>query len=307
MKWSMATVGLIILGLIGISVVVLFQNLTVSSENDYYLLKEITEASMFDAIDISYYRDTGDVKIVREKFVENFIRRYAESTLFVGGRYIISFFDIMEEPPKVSLLINTDIVDYSIFGDSSKSDYSVFNNLTGIFEYTTNKNKESDAYVKKTYMKTYHSMPATDNYTGNYVVVQPFNIPLEISQKKIKPGSIKITFNNIRASNNLEDILYAKLMREIDWAKVDGEHKTKYYELVDLEKYASHCDVEEIHFYDCKNENNGIGHGDNGEKNYRMDCSNYNTFWIYWSGKCDGSGEVLLMIDANFEYEEYEY
>ena len=46
MKWSMASVGVIVLGIIGVMVIALFQQLTTSSENDYYLLKEITEASM---------------------------------------------------------------------------------------------------------------------------------------------------------------------------------------------------------------------------------------------------------------------
>ena len=72
MKWSTVTVGVMILGIIGVSIILLFQQLTTTNENDYYLLKEITEAAMVDSIDISYYRETGELKIVREKFVENF-------------------------------------------------------------------------------------------------------------------------------------------------------------------------------------------------------------------------------------------
>ena len=72
MKWSTTALGLIIFGLVGISIIMLFQQITTTNENDYYLLKEITEAAMIDSIDISYYRETGNLKIVREKFVENF-------------------------------------------------------------------------------------------------------------------------------------------------------------------------------------------------------------------------------------------
>ena len=35
---------------------------------DYYLLKEVTEAAMIDAIDLVYYRQTGDLKIIKEKY-----------------------------------------------------------------------------------------------------------------------------------------------------------------------------------------------------------------------------------------------
>ena len=89
MKWSFASVGLIVLGLVGITIIMLFEQITTSNENDYYLLKEVTEASMIDAIDISYYRDTGELKIVKEKFVENFTRRFSESTLLTGTGYTI--------------------------------------------------------------------------------------------------------------------------------------------------------------------------------------------------------------------------
>lgn len=75
MKWSFASVGMIVLGIIGVMVIVLFQQITTSNENDYYLLKEITEASMIESIDLKYYRETGDLKIIKEKFVENFTKK----------------------------------------------------------------------------------------------------------------------------------------------------------------------------------------------------------------------------------------
>ncbi len=297
MKWSIATVGILILGLIGIAVMLLFQNLTTSSENDYYLLKEITESAMFDAIDISYYRETGNVKIVREKFVENFTRRYAESTLFIGGKYIISFFDIMEEPPKVSLLVNTGVIDYQIYGEDTKANYDVLNSLSGIFEYSNNKKSNSQVYERKFYSKTYYSMPKLGS-DGLVDVNQPFNIPNEISQREIKNGSINITFSNIRTSNNMEDILQALLYREIDWVKAtrEDEMRTNYYAIIDTSKYASSCDVNNIYFYDCKN-----------NIDEHMQCDKYNNFWLHWDGKCYDGEEALLVFNMNFEYDEYEY
>ena len=38
MKWSTVTVGVMILGIIGVSIILLFQQLTTTNENDYYLL-----------------------------------------------------------------------------------------------------------------------------------------------------------------------------------------------------------------------------------------------------------------------------
>ena len=60
---------MIMFGIVGLFIIVLFIQLTVNSDEEYYLLKEVTEASMVDAIDLAYYRQTGDLKIVKEKFV----------------------------------------------------------------------------------------------------------------------------------------------------------------------------------------------------------------------------------------------
>ena len=298
MKWSMATVGVIILGLIGVMVILLFQHLTTSSESDYYLLKEITESAMFDAIDISYYRETGDVKIIREKFVENFTRRYSESTLFIGGRYIISFFDIMEMPPKVSLLVNTGIIDYQIYDESTRDSYDVLNSLSGIFEYSTKEKDDNKVYVEKEYTKLYYSMPDINSSNGSVTCVQPFYLPSEMSQREIRPGSVSIEFAT-RASNSLEDILMAKLRRGLDWVKAYSGG-TDYYSTIDVNQYTPSCNVSNIYFYDCKN---GVG-----TKHERMQCNQYNNFWIYWDATCNsGYEEVLLLIDMHFKYDEYEY
>ena len=153
MKWSMASVGVIVLGIIGVMVIVLFQQLTTSSENDYYLLKEITEASMIESIDLKYYRETGDLKIVKEKFVENFTRRYSESTLFIGTKYTISFFDIIETPPKATIIIDTGMERYRIY--DTVNDYNVLNNLTGILEYVGKDSRKTAIDPFQTNKKTY--------------------------------------------------------------------------------------------------------------------------------------------------------
>lgn len=136
MKWSFASVGLVAAGLVGVVIILLFQNLTVNNEEDYYLLKEILEASMIDSVDLAYYRDTGKLKIVQEKLVENFTRRFAESANVLNTQnYSIEFYNVMEKPPKASVRIVTDIGEYTIYGNHlDPEEYSVANTLDGILE-----------------------------------------------------------------------------------------------------------------------------------------------------------------------------
>ena len=115
MKWSFASVGLIILGLIGLLIIVLFNEITVSNEQDYYNLKDATEAAMIESIDVAYYRLTGEVKICQEKFVENFSRRFASNSTFGGNDAVIEFSQIIEYPAKVSLRIVDPTNSYNIY------------------------------------------------------------------------------------------------------------------------------------------------------------------------------------------------
>lgn len=305
MKWSFTGVGLIVFGLIGLTIILLFEQITTSNENDYYLLKEITNAAMVDSIDIAYYRETGDLKIVREKFVENFTRRYSESTLFIGTSYTISFYDIMEVPPKVTILIDTGLGQYRIFNDIS--DYNVQNNLTGILEYigkntkTTISNIEENnsVYTKNEKLsKTYYSMPKV-NENGKVIVNQPINLPKELDQSNIKITELKIESEG--ATNKLEDILKAKLWRDIDWAKASsGENKTNYYENINIDEYTTNYKVNEITYYDCSNKNGDLKDG--------MCTSDYkDKIWIYWDGTADANKTLVLKLNITFTYDEYEY
>lgn len=132
MKWSFASAGLIIMGLFGLLVIILFNEITVSNEQDYYNLKTATEASMIDAVDVAYYRLTGDVKINKEKFVENFTRRFTENSIFGEGNYSIVFYDIMESPPKVSLRIIDNTNTYNIY--NIETDAQIVNEITAILD-----------------------------------------------------------------------------------------------------------------------------------------------------------------------------
>lgn len=239
MKWSTVTVGVMILGIIGVSIILLFQQLTTTNENDYYLLKEITEAAMVDSIDISYYRETGELKIVREKFVENFTRRFAESTLIIGTKYTIKFFDIMEEPPKVSVRIDTGIENYKIYNTSSN--YEVLNQLTGIFEYVGKRDNgktisgEENPYEKKKKEMTYYSIVKKSNATKKYDATLELNIPDELVSGKIK----NVTLSNVeyKDSSNLtqEELNMAILQRDIYFKNANDDYDY-FLTLANIEK-----------------------------------------------------------------------
>lgn len=131
MKWSFASVATIVLGLFGLFTVLYFSEITISNEQDYYSLKEATEAAMIESVDISYYRMTGEIKIVQEKFVENFTRRFTETSTFGQGNYDIIFYDIQESPPLVNIRIVDATTKYNIFEISS---VSIENEISAILD-----------------------------------------------------------------------------------------------------------------------------------------------------------------------------
>ena len=92
---------MIVLGLIGLMIIALFIEITVNSEEEYYLLKETTEASMIDAIDYAYYRDTGELKIAKD-FVKSKKNKYIvakfeeDGTIFADDKYLYKVKGLIE-------------------------------------------------------------------------------------------------------------------------------------------------------------------------------------------------------------------
>ncbi len=106
MNKGMLTVGIIILALIGLLLINVISNYSTGSELDYYLVKETAEAAMEDAIDVKYYRDNYALRMDKDKFVESFLRRFADSV--DNTRYYrIGFYDLNEVPPKVSIKVDS--------------------------------------------------------------------------------------------------------------------------------------------------------------------------------------------------------
>ena len=112
---------LIILGIFIVVVMMIVNSITTTKSQDYYLVKEITQASMLDAVDYNYYRDWKELRINKEKFVESFIRRFADS-VSLSSTYTIEFYDIYEAPPKVSVRVSSKTNSFSVMGDSKQID-----------------------------------------------------------------------------------------------------------------------------------------------------------------------------------------
>ena len=106
MKESLWGYWLIVLGIFILSVMLLLQNYTTTNEQDVYLIKEITDAAMGDSLDLAHYRKYGEIRIIKEKFVENFVRRFAENAS-LAHKYKIDIYDVNETPPKVSLKVSS--------------------------------------------------------------------------------------------------------------------------------------------------------------------------------------------------------
>ena len=164
MNSSMWMYFFMVMGILGIVLINIFGNVIMSNEQNYYLLKEITEAAMIDAVDLKAYRDgigwdgvtedtdpesmhcmegiPGTIRIIEEKFVESFVRRFASSSQ-LNRKYKIIINDIDECPPKVTVtLVATEEFSFlSMFNVEYNSGEDIVNVLTGILE-----NKTPDEY-----------------------------------------------------------------------------------------------------------------------------------------------------------------
>lgn len=130
MKESFWGTAIVAIGVLAIFFILFFQSVTNTDEHNYHLLKEATEGAMFDALDLAAYRESGVIRIDREKFVENFLRRFAESAV-LSNTYKVEIYDVNEEPPKVSLMISTS---ESTNATGEYVEFDIVNRLDAILE-----------------------------------------------------------------------------------------------------------------------------------------------------------------------------
>ncbi len=133
LKESFWAVLIVMIGVISILFVNFFQSLTNTDEHNYNILKETTEAAMYDAFDFASYRSDGVIRIDREKFVENFLRRFAASAN-LARTYQIDIYDVNETPPKVSVKVSSKQTGSVTGTKDGIIDFDISNRLDAILE-----------------------------------------------------------------------------------------------------------------------------------------------------------------------------
>lgn len=144
MNKAYLTVGIIVLSILTLAAINLINNYSTGTELDYYLLKETTEAAMTDSLDTAYWSKRGVFRIDKEKFVENFVLRFA-SNVDNSREYDIKFYDINEVPPKVT--IQVDSLNTSLSPDGN-SNVNISTRIEGILET----NNKTDPIVTTKYL-----------------------------------------------------------------------------------------------------------------------------------------------------------
>lgn len=163
MKYSYALLGMILFGMTGLVFIVLFEAITINNESEYYTLKETTQAAMYDSIDLSYYRINGKLKISEQKFIENFTKRFANNILGDVQKYELKFYDIMESPPKVTVVVNGQTSSFNL--TENNNSFDIINNLTAILGYD-NENVNCDY---SDFTEYYYSYVPSNTRCDNYI------------------------------------------------------------------------------------------------------------------------------------------
>ena len=136
MSKAMGLVGIIILGVLTLAVVNIVTSYSSGNDLDYYLLNEATKAAMIDSIDLGYYRVSGGIiRCDREKFLESFVRRFAESAT-ADTDYKIRILDFNETPPKVSIQVGSGTI-----ATFAGEQFDIVNRIYAILEVKYDENR----------------------------------------------------------------------------------------------------------------------------------------------------------------------
>lgn len=234
MRYSFAALSMIMVGILALVIILVFQDVTVNNEADYYSLKEAMEASMIEAIDSSYYMKTGELKIVEQKFVSNFTRRFVNGTMGNSKGYVLEFYDIMESPPKATVIVKN-ATDMMVIDEE---DVDIVNNLTGILEATLDRNSiliqnkdcgvTCDGNIKtETKTLTYYSvLPIESNSSTISYLLSDDRLRAEVSNNNIVGLRIsKVKFLSFSESSDGNVKLgdsYRYYGRNENWKKISN-------------------------------------------------------------------------------------
>ena len=229
MKESLWGYYLILLGITVSTVMILVSNMTTTNQQDYYLLREVTRASMIDSVDYGYYRTYGEVKINTEKFVENFLRRFSES-ISKTNTYKIDFYSIYENPPSVSIKVTSNTGEFHIEGDSTNID--VINSIDAILE--------SNNVV--TYSQIFYSVPYAHCDESNYITkMEPGDKPEDHYCQLTNRALLNLDYYN--DGNEKNSSIYSTIQEKVGNNKVIDSNKIKIQNVEFLSVMSSNEDL----------------------------------------------------------------
>ena len=129
MSKGVMAAGIIMLGVLTFGLINIISNYTTGNELDFQLLRDTTESAMLDAVDLGFFQTSGgQIRMVKEKFVEGFVRRFAQS-VNNDRNYQIEIYDINETPPKASVRVGSSTM--ATFADVS---FNIENRVDAIIE-----------------------------------------------------------------------------------------------------------------------------------------------------------------------------
>lgn len=193
MKESLWGYFVLLFGVFIIVIMMIIRDYQTTNDEDYYLMKEVTQAAMIDAVDYAYYRDHNDIRIVEEKFVENFLRRFAES-MGSNKNYKIQIYELSETPPKVSVRISSSTNNYLIRQDEGEINFGVVNVLSAILDMKhDNAVFENDSVVTTVYRRKSYTYYTTGYVEGNSLITMRWAIDLKYLPYGIEPGKVVST------------------------------------------------------------------------------------------------------------------
>ena len=133
MKYSFWGFGMIMLGLFGLVFLVMFESITINNESEYYVLKEAMEASMLESVDFACYRIGTDSENPDDGCGDDDVKIAASISGDVS-QYKLQFYDIIEKPPKATVVISGKTQEYVLSTKGNGNSFELVNDLNGILE-----------------------------------------------------------------------------------------------------------------------------------------------------------------------------
>ena len=129
MSKGVMAAGIIMLGVLTFGLINIISNYTTGNELDFQLLRDTTESAMLDAVDLGFFQTSGgQIRMDKEKFVEGFVRRFAQS-VNNDRNYLIEIYDINETPPKASVRVGSNTI-----ATFAGTDFNIENRVDAIIE-----------------------------------------------------------------------------------------------------------------------------------------------------------------------------